>query len=661
MNYIKYNAESNVERIYGEKSINESSIKTLVVDDYVELWRIIALRFIEWVSLNPRGVVSLPTGKTPEFFIKWMDYYLSNWEKESLDGDLNRIGIKVKPDFSSLHFFQMDEFFPIEPDHPKSFQAFVRKYYVEGFWFDYNKCHFIDTCSNPEGESDFCDKFKNGVEEDSDLDAYRSKYLKAYEDEIMSLWGIGFFLWGIGPDGHIAFNISGSHEDTQTRLLSLNYKSMAAAAGDLWGMENVRKKMVVTIGLKTIVSNPDCVAIIIAAGDGKSRIVHDSILCKTFDEKFPASVLTKLENSRFYITESVRRNWWLSDDDKCNVDIVDENKIKGLKILHTSPHHDDMELSYYPFAERLLKDNENYFVYCTKGYTSVTDKFILKVFEKMLDMDFDDEKIFNDYEYAPSYFISFLSEPKISIDDYALTAIGMRMAYNMRHEDGVNDIKNELQNILRNIENGGKVSLEEFKSWIREFEAESVWVYNGISTDNIKHLHLPFYSDDIFPRYPEYESDVKPIVNYFMQVKPDIVTLALDPEGSGPDTHFKTLLALQMALDEYAEKCNPNVRVWGYRNVWSEFHSNDGQMSGVKVSHKDMREFMDMFNTFYQTQKTADFPSYRYDGPFCDISVATWKRQGNLIYYKDMSIKEFDEWMVPLKRVLDNQPSVRKS
>ena len=30
------------------------------------------MRFIEWVQQNPGGVISLPTGKTPEHFIKWV-------------------------------------------------------------------------------------------------------------------------------------------------------------------------------------------------------------------------------------------------------------------------------------------------------------------------------------------------------------------------------------------------------------------------------------------------------------------------------------------------------------------------------------------------------------------------------------------------------------
>lgn len=38
------------------------------------------------------------------------------------------------------------------------------------------------------------------------------------------------------------------------------------------------------------------------------------------------------------------------------------------------------------------------------------------------------------------------------------------------------------------------------------------------------------------------------------QIKPTFVTCALDPEGSGPDTHYKVLQAVSAALSLYREK-----------------------------------------------------------------------------------------------------------
>ncbi|KKN94368.1 hypothetical protein LCGC14_0189820, partial [marine sediment metagenome] len=94
---------------------------------------------------------------------------------------------------------------------------------------------------------------------------------------IRSLGGIGFFLGGIGPDGHIGFNVRGSDLYSTTRLAATNYETQAAAAADLGGIEVARQRLVITIGLATITFNPDCAAIIMAAGEAKARIVADSI------------------------------------------------------------------------------------------------------------------------------------------------------------------------------------------------------------------------------------------------------------------------------------------------------------------------------------------------------------------------------------------------
>src|SRR5260370_42468094 len=94
-----------------------------------------------------------------------------------------------------------------------------------------------------------------------------------YESRIRSLGGIGFFLGGIGPDGHIAFNVRGSSFYSVTRLTGTNYETQAAAAGDLGGIEISRNRLVITIGLATITYNPTATVIILASGHAKSSVV----------------------------------------------------------------------------------------------------------------------------------------------------------------------------------------------------------------------------------------------------------------------------------------------------------------------------------------------------------------------------------------------------
>jgi len=122
----------------------------------------------------------------------------------------------------------------------------------------------------PEGLVDLTLRIRMGVDS---LERKQKKVIEnidqwctEYEEKIRRLGGIGFFLGGIGPDGHIGFNISGSDLYSPTRLTQTNYETQAAAAGDLGGIEVAKKRLVITIGLATITYNTECTAIIIAAG-----------------------------------------------------------------------------------------------------------------------------------------------------------------------------------------------------------------------------------------------------------------------------------------------------------------------------------------------------------------------------------------------------------
>ncbi|MDD5673921.1 MAG: 6-phosphogluconolactonase, partial [Chitinivibrionales bacterium] len=303
---------------------SREKIPTLVVDNYVALGQVTALRFLEWVAQNPAGVAALPTGRSPEYFIKWVTYYLTNWKKECQKGIVGAIGLgKTAPVFSGLTFVQLDEFFPITAGHARSFYRYVNKYYIQGFGFNPRKALFINApeiCEKagvafngktgieaifPEGKIDLALRQRHPISELENAQRrvikFVDQFCEDYEDRIRKLGGIGFFLGGIGLDGHVAFNIKGSSHFSTTRLINLNYETQAAAAQDLGGMEAVRKKAVITIGLGTISANPNVVALIIAAGQSKARVIADALEQEAHID-YPASSLQKLAHARFYLT-----------------------------------------------------------------------------------------------------------------------------------------------------------------------------------------------------------------------------------------------------------------------------------------------------------------------------------------------------------------------
>ena len=70
MNF-KSKIESAFYKISGSPEIS-TNIPYIVVENFPLMGLMTALRFLEWVKENPGGTISLPTGKTPEYFIKLM-------------------------------------------------------------------------------------------------------------------------------------------------------------------------------------------------------------------------------------------------------------------------------------------------------------------------------------------------------------------------------------------------------------------------------------------------------------------------------------------------------------------------------------------------------------------------------------------------------------
>ncbi len=321
-----YDGTSSVEAVelakIGRKLRYAPTEKTDVieVDNFPLLGKLSALRFIEWVLKNPGGVISLPTGKTPEHFIKWVARILERWDAPDIQSMLHDYGIDVskRPRMKDLSFVQIDEFYPMDSQQHNSFNYYVKKYYIDGFGLSPEKALLIDSTSLGilPGKS-MRDVFPGGVVDLSlrvrqtrtELEALQRDainrvdwFCMEYERKIREMGGIGFFLGGIGPDGHIAFNVRGSSFYSVTRLTGTNYETQAAAATDLGGIEISRSRLVITIGLATITFNETATAVIIAAGDAKASIVREAIE-EPKSPKNPASALQDLRHAKFYLTK----------------------------------------------------------------------------------------------------------------------------------------------------------------------------------------------------------------------------------------------------------------------------------------------------------------------------------------------------------------------
>ncbi|MBN1836000.1 MAG: hypothetical protein JW820_09130, partial [Spirochaetales bacterium] len=299
-------------------------IGVIVVPSFPALGTYAALRFLEWAQDNPEGVVSLPTGKSPEHFIKEVGRLLRGWNGKAVREEVEGWGLDPgrKPELRGLHFVQIDEFYPINPLHHNSFHYYVQRFYVEGFGMDPERALLIDCGSIglppgkrleevwPDDRVDLSLRYRTASGRTEAMQKRVIEQIDAwcteYESRVRALGGLGFFLGGIGPDGHIGFNVRGSDHFSTTRLAEINYETQAAAAGDLGGIEIARRRLVITIGLSTITYNPECTAIIIAAGEAKAGIVADAVQ-QDPHPRFPATALHKLPRARLYLTQGAAK------------------------------------------------------------------------------------------------------------------------------------------------------------------------------------------------------------------------------------------------------------------------------------------------------------------------------------------------------------------
>jgi glucosamine-6-phosphate deaminase len=713
---------SAVESVFVSKSsfdicyLPDEKMSVVVVDNFPMLGKLTALRFLEWVQNNPEGVISLPTGKTPEFFIKWVKHFLENWNNPKIQNEVAFYGLNPanKPKMHNLYFVQIDEFYPINPSQTNSFNYYVKNFYIKDFGLDYDKCLLIDPLqiglqkgekledywpNNAVDLSLRCRNPKNNLEiKQKELLSCIDQWCMEYENKIRKFGGLGFFLGGIGPDGHIGFNVKGTDHYSTTRLCSINYETQAVSASDLGGIEISRSRHVITIGLNTITCNPDCTAIIMAAGSAKADVIADAVQSDT-SVNIPASALRILPNSRFYITRGASKKLYkrnmielqskpqLSENDaekiiielaiskgKCILDIdrrdfesdifgcellkyysleirktiyqkILSKIYKGMNVLenktflHTEPHHDDVMLGCLPALVRNFRKSSNIhnFLTLTSGFTSVTNKFMINRLQQLLKYIHRSnyEKLYSEGYFCPNDMICRNRDvwqylDGVAAEDAELKNEGQsrrlfRDLIEIYSIDSIDDLKFKICSLIELLEKqypGEKNTLEvqRLKGMCREWESECLWGYYGWKCNSVKHLRLGFYTGDNFGPEPTHSRDVLPILQEVETTKPDIITVALDPEASGPDTHYKVLQAIAEAMKLYEKNTGRrDVEIWGYRNVWYRFSPEEANMY-VPVSLNMFSVMRQAFENCYISQKTASFPSYEHDGPFSELA-----------------------------------------
>ncbi|WP_343690273.1 glucosamine-6-phosphate deaminase [Chitinophaga sp.] len=537
-------------------------------------------------AANQKVVLGLATGSTPKY----------------LYAELVRLHKEEGLSFKNVITFNLDEYYPIEPDALQSYNRFMKEQLFNHIDIPAGNYHIPDGTVPKEKVKEFAAE---------------------YEAKIEAAGGIDLQILGIGTNGHIGFNEPGSTLNSHTRLVTLDNSTRMANAFEFSNMSLV-PRLAITMGLSTIFKAKRVV--LLAWGSHKSKIVQRSVEGHSSDQ-VPASLLQQHPDCKFVIdeqaAEDLTRNKepWLTGDCewtpklrrkavtnlalKLNKPILmltdrdyNENGLNDLivqygsayelnieefnglrdtitgwpggkpgaqlpshperseplkkRVLIFSPHPDDDIISMGGTFIRLHEQGHDVHVaYQTSGNIAVTDEFVLRY----IDFAVGFEDMFGIDRSKSSQVLAdakaFLGSKKPSQKDTP--------------------------------------EIRAIKGLIRRGEAKATCRYVGIPEENIHYNNLPFYETGLIEKAPASQADIDITKELIRQVKPHQIYCAgdlADPHG----THKVCLEIIFAALEQLKhEEYMKDCWVWLYKGAWQEWKINEIEMA-VPMSPDQVRQ-----------------------------------------------------------------------
>src|SRR5437660_7095303 len=259
--------------------VPHTKIPTLVCPTSGQASRHVALMIESLIRQNNSAsrptVLGLATGSTPV----------------GLYRELIRLHKEAGLDLSHVVTFNLDEYFPMEPDDDHSYRRWMDETFFRHVNIRPENVHIPDGTITPADTEEYCAR---------------------YEQTIRRAGGLDLQILGIGRSGHIGFNEPGSTRHSRTRLATLDPVTRRDAAGDFFGEENVPQQAV-TMGVGTILEARKIV--IMAFGEHKARIVQRAVegdmtdaIAASFLQKHPDTTFI-LDNAAAGELTALRSPW----------------------------------------------------------------------------------------------------------------------------------------------------------------------------------------------------------------------------------------------------------------------------------------------------------------------------------------------------------------
>lgn len=565
-------------------------VPVLIFEEHDEIARRIADRIAEIIRARRaegrRPVLGLATGSTPIGIYREL---IRKHREEGLD-------------FSDVVTFNLDEYYPMDPESIHSYHRFMWENLFEHVNIRPENVHI------PRGDIP-----RSEVE----------RHCREYEEAIRAAGGIDFQILGIGQTGHIGFNEPGSSVESRTRLVALDTITRRTAAADFFGEENVPTEAI-TMGVATILEAREVA--LIATGEHKAAIVRRSVegdvsaeVAATYLQRHPAAtfwldaaaaaeltriktpwVLGEVEWTRDL---EIRALIWLSQ--------VTGKSLLKLDDLDYREHHLSALLARYGGAGPLNGEVFNALISKIRGRSKLPRGKRIIVFSPHPDDDvISAGGILNKLHLnGNDIIVAYQTSGNIAVFDHEVRRhldFIRRTSREFGFGDGrVDAMIEEVEAFLARKQPGevDSEAVQKIKRTIREAEAVAGIQTFGMRPEQARFLNLPFYQTGKVRKDPVGPRDVQIILDLLKEHRPELIFVAgdlSDPHG----THRMCKEAIERALAEYDGE---QPEVWYYRGAWQEWPVAEADVL-VPLSKEELRlKIMAIFK--HQSQKDkAPFP-----------------------------------------------------
>lgn len=494
--------------------------------------------------------------------------------------------------FRNVITFNLDEYYPMQPDSLQSYVRFMRE-------------HLFDHIDIPQDHV----HIPNGTIAEDEIAAYCLEY----EQKIKAAGGIDIQLLGIGRTGHIGFNEPGSRPDSRVRLITLDKITRKDAASDFFGEENVPRRAI-TMGVGTILDARHI--FLMAWGEGKAPIVKETVE-GNIREKVPATYLQNHPNATVVLDHAAaaeltrqKTPWLLTscewDDalirksvvwlchkvDKPVLKLTDEDYNEhgmGDLLTHHGPAY-DINLKVFnelqhtitgwpggkPHAEDVNRpERAEPFPKRVVVFSPHPDDDVISMGGTLLRL----------IEHGHEVHVAYQTSGNIAVfDDDVVRFVDFVSDYNDFFgigEENAEAMLSEIKQFLKDKKPGQVDSdqIKHIKGLIRRGEAKAAGRFCGLSEDHLHFLDLPFYETGRVKKKPLSQADVNIIVDLLLKIQPHQIYAAgdlSDPHG----THRVCLQAIFDALDQCkTEAWTDECYLWLYRGAWQEWDINEIEMA----------------------------------------------------------------------------------